>query len=57
MNKNTKSRLKQLRAKTISEGGFPQPLYKAKKKPFPKVNQDDDLSLITQMKMFHPYSK
>jgi ribosomal protein L44E len=53
MNKNTRTRLAQYRAKCKSEGGFPKPVYKKKAKPFPKLDKDADLSMRMQSLMFH----
>ena len=55
MNKNTRSRQKQLRKSILSEGGFSKPVFKAKRKPFPTPNKDDKniLSLTSQAKFFN----
>ena len=54
MNKNTRSRQKQLRKTILSEGGFSKPVYKKKAKPFPTPNDyEGKLSLTSQAKFFN----
>lgn len=52
MNNNTKRR-KAAWHKHMRKHGFPKPLYKAKKKPFPQPDKDIDLSLRTQREIFY----
>ena len=54
MNKNTRSRQKQLRKTILSEGGFSKPVYKKKAKSFSTPNDDEGkLSLTSQAKFFN----
>ena len=54
MNKNTRSRQKQLRKTILSEGGFSKPGFKPKRKPFPTPNDDKGtLSMTSQAKFFN----
>jgi hypothetical protein len=55
MNKNTRSRQKQLRKATLEFGGFAKPVYKKKSKPFPTPNKEgsENLSMTVQAKFFN----
>lgn len=51
-NNNTKRR-KALKHKQQRKEGFPKPGYKKKVKPFPRPNQDGDVSIQAQARMFY----
>ena len=53
MNKNSKRRQLAQRKEAKQSGGFPKPVFKAKKKPFPQGSSKQDVSLAAQHRMFY----
>lgn len=51
-NKNSK-RNKARKHKELRKSGFPTPVYKKKARPFPRPNQDEDVSIQAQARLFH----
>lgn len=51
-NNNTKRKKAQWH-RQMRKQGFPTPVYKKKARPFPRPNQDEDVSIQAQARLFH----